>query len=372
MMVAFPIFLIGLCARASSNMVQTTLPILGRYVFGLGPFYGGLAISVYNVLGIFGNYVVNPRLSGRTQRRSVLALTAAVAVSSLLLTFSGPVTAVILGGVIGFSFGIIFPSVITTVSLTGGKDGERLLALFTTALTMSLVLGPILESYILTFSYRLVFLFFSFVAAAMFLSSLKVRFATTSKQSLKTTPASRKGVYAGTLVTSVFYLPFAALTAFLPLYAAQVFGTDASASYLSFVPLFAVSVCVRAFMTIRPFKRLRLPILVSILISALGLAAMVYAPSYAAFLVVMAFFGIPHGITYTVSLIVVSRTSAEGERNAAVSLLSAYTNLVYVAVPVVMGYIIERAGIQPAFLLLLVPTVGFSILLLRRYRSQLF
>lgn len=185
-MVAFPIFLIGLCARASSNMVQTTLPILGRYVFGLGPFYGGLAISVYNVLGIFGNYVVNPRLSGRTQRRSVLALTAAVAVSSLLLTFSGPVTAVILGGVIGFSFGIIFPSVITTVSLTGGKDGERLLALFTTALTMSLVLGPILESYILTFSYRLVFLFFSFVAAAMFLSSLKVRFATTSKQSLKT------------------------------------------------------------------------------------------------------------------------------------------------------------------------------------------
>ncbi|MDG6957978.1 MAG: MFS transporter, partial [Nitrososphaerota archaeon] len=79
-----------------------------------------------------------------------------------------------------------------------------------------------------------------------------------------------------------------------------------------------------------------------------------------------------HGITYTVSLIVVSRTSAEGERNAAVSLLSAYTNLVYVAVPVVMGYIIERAGIQPAFLLLLVPTVGFSILLLRRYRSQLF
>ena len=368
---AVSIFVIGACARATSNMVSTTIPILGQYVFGLGTLYGGVAVSVYSLLGIVANYWVNPRLSGTTQRVAVLASAAVAAASTLLLSLSGPVTAVLLGGVIGFAFGIIFPSVISTASLEGGGKGERLLALYSAGLTVSLVLGPILESYILTFSYRETFLVFSFVAAAMFLASWKVRFVRVPSQSMRAGPDSRKGVYAATLLSSVFYIPFAAFTAFLPIYASKVFGTPVSVSYLSFLPLFVVSLCSRAYMTARPFRELRLPILASVLVSASGLAAMVLAPSYAVFLVVMALFGLPHGVTYTISLVVVARTSAEGERNAAVSLLSAYTNLVYVAVPVLLGYLIGVAGIRPAFLSLLVPTVATALVLWRRYQRQL-
>lgn len=368
---AVSIFVISACGRATSNMVSTTLPLLGKYVFGAGTFYGGAALSVYSLMGIAGNYFVSPRLSGRAQKTAVLASTAVVTASSALLTLSGPLTSVLLGGVIGFSFGIVFPSVITTASLAEGGQGERLLGLFSTGLAVSLVLGPLLEGYILAFSYREVFLVFSFIAAAMFFAAWKVDFGAHLSAGPRAGADSRKGIYAATLVSSVFYIPFAALTAFLPIYAAQVFGTDASVSYLTFVPLFAVSLCTRAYMTYRPFKGVRLPIFASVLMTVMGLVAMAVAPGYLFFLGAMALFGFPHGATYTISLVVVSRASTEGERNAAVSLLQAYTNVVYVVVPVVLGYLIGVAGIQASFLFLLVPTVATSLALSKMYGGEL-
>ena len=82
----------------------------------------------------------------------------------------------------------------------------------------------------------------------------------------------------------------------------------------------------------------------SILITALGILAMNFSPSYGVFLVVVAFFGVPHGITYTASLVVVSRTSTDEERSTAISRLSAYTNLPPVLVPVAIGYLIGAVG----------------------------
>ncbi len=368
---ALSIFVVSACARATSNMVSTTIPILGKYIFGAGTLYGGAALSIYSAMGILANYLVAPRLSGEAQKRAVLASTAIIAVSALLLTYSDVVTALILGGVIGFAFGIVFPSIITAASLAGGYRGERLLAVFSTGLAVSLVFGPILESDILTFSYRLVFLVFSLVAGAMFLASWTVDFKSPPRHGPKVGPVSRSGIYAATLVSSVFYIPFAGFTAFLPIYAAQVFGTSAAASYLSFVPLFVVSLCFRAYMSVKPFRGLRAPVLASVLATSIGLVAMAVAPSYYVFLGAMALFGLPHGVTYTISLVMVSRTSPEGERGAAVSLLQAYTNIVYVAVPVALGYMIEVVGIRPSFLSLLVPTAAASLFLSKRYQSQL-
>ena len=369
LMGALPILIIGIGGRATDNMVSTTLPLLGKYVFNLGTWYGGIATSVYGISGVFASYVVNPRISGGIRRRVFIASTGVIALFCLLLAVSDALTAMALGLLISFAFGLVYPSIITASSLAGGLKGERFLALFTLGLSTSLVLGPALETYVLGYSYVVVFVVFAAVSTVAFLASWRVTFVTVPMEAKKPGPSAKAGVLAGVLVSSVFFLPFAAFTAFLPIYAAQVFGTGASLAYASFVPLFTVSFLARAYMVAWPFKSFRFPILASIVITCLGILAMVAAPSFLVFLVVMAFIGIPHGITYTSALIIVSRKSEEGERNVAVSRFTAYSSLLGSLVPLGIGGAIELVGIHLSFLLLLLPALLCAALFIRWFWS---
>jgi predicted MFS family arabinose efflux permease len=367
---ALPIFVIGFSYRATDNMVTTTLPLLGEYVFGLGTAYGGAAVTVYGVFGLTAIYL-SSHLRASARRKAMIASTGTVTICCFLLAFSGAVSAAILGIAIGFSFGIVSPSIITSTSLVGGQRGERLIAIFTLGLSVSLVFGPLLESYLLTFGYSDVFLVFAIISSLAFLASWRIKFTDVARETPKPGAKAMSGVYAGLLVWSVFFLPFAALATFLPIFAARVFGTDAATSYAAFIPLFAVSLIARVYMTVRPFNKLRFPLLLSFVITSVGLLTMVVAPSFTLFLIVMALIGIPHGITYTLSLIMVSRTSGEDERNASVSRYSAYTYALYIPVPIVLGYEIELVGIQFSFLSLLVPSLVASILFVRLYGKNL-
>ncbi len=354
---ALPVFIISVGGRATDNMVSTTLPLLGIYVFGMGTVYGGIANSVYNFAGLLSTFVVNPRISGELRRRVFVAAGGAIVVSCLLLAVSDAVTAIALGFSISFCLGLVSPITVASISLGEKETAERLVALYALGLSTSLVLGPALESYLLNFGYTVVFVVFASVSAAAFIASWRMKFTSVPKETRSIGPSAKRGITGGLLLSSIFSIPFAALTAFLTIFAAQTFSVDAAIAYSSFIPLFVVSFFARAYMTARPFRGLKRPVIASTLVVGFGILGMVLAPSFSTFLVVMAFLGIPHGVLFTLSLIVVARTSGEDERNAAVSRLSAYSNVVSTLVPLVVGYAIEAAGIHLTFLFLLVPVL---------------
>jgi MFS family permease len=368
---ALPIFIISASVRSTDNMFSTTLPLLGEYVFGLGTIYGGVATSVYAAAGLLANYFVNPRLDAALRRKAVIISAGAAPPLALLLSVSGPVTAVLIGICVSFAFGILYPSMIATASLELGGRGESLISLFGMGLSAALVLGPSLESYLLNYGYAEVCVGFAVVSSVAFFASLKTKFTGVPKETPREGRAAKSGIVAGFLCSAVFFIPFQAFIAFLPIYAARVFGVSASLAYSSFIPLFVVSFLSRAYMTARPFGRLGPPVVGSILITTLGLVLMSAAPSFALFLVVMAALGIPHGLTYTLSLIIVARTSTQQERNAAMSKFSAYSNVLNVMVPLSIGGLIQVIGIHYSFLFLLLPSSLVAAVFLRSYSRVL-
>jgi MFS family permease len=368
---ALPIFVISVCSRATDNMVSTTLPLLGEYVFGLGTFYGGVATSLYSAAGLFANYFVNPRISGKSRRRVVIASSGAIVALVLLLSVADALTTLAIGLCVSFMLGIEYPSIIAAASLDSGNQGERLVSLFSVGLSVSLILGPSLESYLLNFSYSALFLAFALVALVGFFASWKVKFSGEASETWQRNPATEWGVVAGLLCAAVFFVPFAAFTAFLPIYAARVYSVGTSVAYSSFIPLFVVSFLTRAYMTVRPIENLRLPMAASMVVTVGGLLLMILAPSFPLFLLVMAAFGFPHGISYTVSLIIVARTSPKDERNAAMSRLAAYSNILNILVPVAISYLILLVGIHASFAFLLLPSTVAALFFARSYGKSL-
>jgi hypothetical protein len=176
---------------------------------------------------------------------------------------------------------------------------------------------------------------------------------------------------AAILSSAVFTVPYAALSTFLPVYSSLVFGIPTALAFTSFIPLYVVSLLVRSYMATTRFQGLAVPVFASIAITFSGIVIMYLAPSYVVLLAVMALLGIPHGMTFTLGLYMVARTSAIDERNASNSFYSSHYGVANVLVPLAMGYLAILVGIHVAFLILLVPSALLAVSFLAFFRDSL-
>ncbi|WP_016732381.1 MFS transporter [Saccharolobus islandicus] len=76
--------------------------------------------------------------------------------------------------------------------------------------------------------------------------------------------------------------------------------------------------------------------------------------------------GFPHGLTYPLSVISISRTFRVDERNTANSIFFAIMMIIGIVVPSVTGYIADIVGLRNMFGLL-IPVVLVLMLFLSRY-----
>ncbi|MFP3232202.1 MAG: MFS transporter [Sulfolobaceae archaeon] len=355
--------LITVSDRATNNMVTTTVPLLGKYVLHFSNTVVGLLSTVIFAFTFVATSYINPSLNAVTRKRAFILSNGFIVLSLLLYYYSNVFTVWFISALAGLTFGLIMPNLITAASLANDqKSAERLLALYSTSLSLSLIIGPALETYLLTrVGYREIFLWFVPLAMVAFILSTKLKFPEVKRESKGISALKNKGFVSSILSITTYNVPFAAFTTFLAILAKERFNVPDFEAYSVFLPFYTISFLTRLSMTIRPFSDLRMPLAISIGITIAGLLGILYAPSYIAFLLVIALLGIPHGSIFPMSTIMISRATTIEERNAVNSYFLAYNNVLFLAVPAIVGFVSTFLGLSLTMTLLVFPVLVTAI-----------
>ncbi|ARM75699.1 MFS transporter [Acidianus manzaensis] len=371
---AITLSLLTIASRATNNMVVTTLPDLGKYVFNFNNLIAGALDSLIYIATFISTSYLNPKFNPAIRRKMFIIANAIIALTLVGYYLSNIDLLWIITVVSGISFGLILPNLITSASLSNDKKtAERLLGLYSTSLSISLILGPSLESYILYVTgkdYRDVFLFFIPIALLGFALSWTMKFPDVKKEERGISVLKSKGFISSILSITTYNVPFAAFTAFLTIYGIEKFHLSPAVAYSAYIPFFALSFLTRTFMTIRPFNSLRMPLLVSILITIFGVVGMTFAPTVIIFLVSMALLGIPHGSIFPMSTIMIARSTTQEERNAVNSYFLAYNNILFTTIPAIVGYLSQLIGLSYSILILEIPVIISALIFFRLFWSD--
>ena len=370
--VAVTLSMMTIAARATNNMIMTTVSPFARHQLGFGNTLVGILTAASFMASFVATSYLNPKLTGGRRRNAFIISNGAIALSLPLFYLSSAVTVWFITVLAGFASGIVMPNLITSAST--GKDPkttEKLLAIYTASLSASLVIGPSVETQLLNFAnYRSVFLFFGILAIACLLLSVVIDFPEIERESRGKTLLNTSGFVSSLLANSTYAIPFAAITTFLAIYAGEKFNISNSAAYQSFIPFFAISFITRLVLVAIPLRSLKLFFMLSVCITIAGLIGMALSPSYVVFLAVMALLGLPHGTVYPMSTIMIARGTRREERNAVNSYFLAFNNLTFAGVPFAVGALSAVVGLGSTFLLLTIPVSLSAFAFLHKFRHN--
>jgi len=360
--------------RASNNMVVTTVPLLAKYDLRLSSAYIGAISGVFSGFTFLATAFINTKLCARRRRFFFVLSSAGFALSLPLFYFATSITLWVLAAFSGFVLGFLMPNIVTSAGLfKDPKTRERVLAIYTLSLSTSLIAGPSLEGFILMrFSLRQVFLFFTPLGLMTAALSPTIRFPEAEGRE----PGKFSEMYSNPyFLTAVFNIlsynvPFAILTAFGGIYAKDIFGASYSQVEFLFAVFFALSFLMRLMLSLKHFENLFGLTYFGISLTLVGLSLMAGARSLATLAVAFALLGVPHGLTYPISLIYISRGFEERVRNAANSYFFSMMMAIGVAVPFLAGGLITLVGLRLTYFSLVFPVV-ILLWLIRKNQGKL-
>lgn len=369
---AIILILATISARSVNNMVVTSLPFVAKYNFSFGNVEVGLISAVLYGSTFVVTSFLNPMLRANTRRRVFIACNAVIPVTMFLFYLSSPITLWPISVASGIASGFLFPNIITSASLHRDHIVQmRLLAIYSVSLSISLVLGPSLETWLLTFlTYKQIFLPFMGLSLIGLVVSPIVKFPKVKKE-VKGGRAALKnrGLITSFFSITIYNVPFAAITSFLVIFAVERFQVSSSTAYSVFIIFFAVSFLTRLTMAIRPFRSLFVPLVVSSAITITSLFVLPFMSSFLVFLLLMAVLGIPHGAIFPISSMLIARGTSPEERSVANSYFMAYNNVLFIVVPVAFGFMSLHIGFQDSFALLGVIALASTGAMAMMYRK---
>ncbi len=352
---AIVLVLAAISARSVNNMVVTSLPFLAKYNFGFGNVEVGLISAVLFGSTLIVTTFLNPMMRSATRRKVFIVSNAVIPITMFLFYFSTPITLWPIAVASGLASGFLFPNIITSASLHKNHLVQmRLLAIYSVSLSTSLVIGPSLETWLLTFlTYKQIFLPFMVLSIVGLAVSPLVKFPKVRKE-VKGGRAAlhNRGLLTSLISITIYNVPFAAITSFLVIFAVEKFGVTSSTAYSVFIFFFTVSFITRLSMAIRPFKALFAPLLVSSAITIASLIALPFMSSFSVFIILMAVLGVPHGSIFPISSMLIARGTKPEERSVANSYFMAYNNVLFIVVPVIFGFLSLHIGFQDSFAML--------------------
>lgn len=163
-----------------------------------------------------------------------------------------------------------------------------------------------------------------------------------------------------------YNIPFAVILAFGGIYAVSEFHVSFAEVTGLFTLFFATSLASRIYLSIRPPDSVRLHATAAVSMTAVGLSLILFGGNVYSFALALLVLGIPHGLTYPLSVISISRTFSPSERNAANSVFFATMMLVGVVTPSAAGALAQIIGLKDLFGVL-VPVLLFLLILLNKY-----
>ncbi len=354
--------------RASNNMAMTTVPLLASYFLGYNKTEIG-ALSALMGLGTFlTSSLINARLKPRERRRAFMISSMGYAIILPLFYMATPLSLWALSAAAGVVMGNIMPNIITSAGLLQDRRArERLLSIYTLSLSVSLVVGPAIEAAILQhFSVRSSFLFFAPFGVSVAALSPLIRFPEgEERRGGAAAVISNPGFKTATYNILAYNIPFATLTAFGGIYAVSQFNASYSEATGLFSLFFITSLLARLYLSVRPIGEVWTHMAISISMTVLGLLLMTAARSLIELAIALLVLGFPHGLTYPLSLISISRTFKPEVRNAANSQFFAMMSLVGIVTPMLTGALADLIGLRYVFGLLII-FVSTLVPLIRR------
>jgi len=388
--------------RSSQNAGQTTYPLLGRSALHMSnSTIGGLGAAA----GVMA--ILCAGLVGRARREHALALLAAgqacgLAAFALLALPSGRIGVGVAAVALGAYGGLAFPSIMTAIGSGPRQQRAKALAIFATALSASLLVGPLLEAAVLKAldgSLRATFaVLLPLPAASTVLALLAVtrarkvalirgaeeedrrssgqRAEAPTPGGVGSGPAAVRGQPAFRVAVTMmvtYQVPFAALVTFGALLARHTDGLSASGAEAAFGVFFGVSLLVRTSLAIlTPRRATAMLLAASVAATAAGLALVAEARGFPLLLCGMVLLGLPHGATLPLASGLLAERTPEHQLSRANGLLMATTNTVTVVVPPFCGWLADAIGYPHTFLVLEVPVVILGALLVAQLRSPRF
>ncbi|MGC8584585.1 MAG: MFS transporter [Thermoplasmata archaeon] len=360
--------------RTVNNMFVTTLPLFGKYILNFSSAEVGILSSISFITTLFSTSMLNPRLNARVRRISYITSSFLIMLVLLMVYYSDFLTVWIFSVLAGFLYGLITPNIITSASLVDDRElAERLLAIYSLSLSMSLVLGPLLETYLLNYyDYRSIFLLFIPLAAPLFIFSFATKFPDEGNERFSFREINRKVLFAAVINVMIYNIPFSIITVYASIYTMEVLHVSRWLSYFVYVPFFMVSFFTRLVMAIRPIRDLRFTITSSSILTAIGILLLSFPVNIYFVFISMSLLGIPHGTIFPISTIMISRGTDVRERNSVNSYFLAFGNILMIIFPPLYGFLFTYFGYSVMISTLVIPVIISYTLLRTRYFGEKF
>ncbi|MHB1708100.1 MAG: MFS transporter [Thermoplasmataceae archaeon] len=343
--------------RSSNNVLQTTLPLLSKYNYLYSQFEVGTLIALMSLSGMIA-MIINGLMHGDFRRYSFILANVVYAVSFLLFSFSGSISIVIYAIISGFSYGLIFPNIMTAAGISEDKKvRERMLAIYSLTLALSLIGGPALESLILRyFPLKEVFLLFLPIIILSTAVSPFLKFPEENPSRKRPTMWDKPGFKIAIYTFIVYSFPTALIISFGGIFAVGQFH----ASY-SFVTLLSALFFASSFLTRIVFSSLSVgklwPYVVALMIISLsGLLLIFISSNLVVYSIGLIVLGIPHGLGMPVAIFAIGRSFPASERNTANSYFTSTMMLTNIIIPLFGGAALEFIGLR-SLMLYIVPVV---------------
>ncbi|HET9091051.1 MAG TPA: MFS transporter [Acidimicrobiales bacterium] len=386
--------------RMTQNMAVTTLSLLARDDVHLSATEIGALGALMGLMVALVTLFVSRRVPHQQAAVSAAAGMIGLAVSLLVLAAASSF-AVLLAGVLllGIAGGIAMPGLLNAVVSIRAGERERVIAVYTVTLSVSLAVGPLVETLLLSSAgqeVRIPYLAFAalpVVGAGLILAATWRRrseggragaareeegeLAVDAAGDIASDPPHPAPASAGrrrggllssqsgriALVSQLLYaVPFAGITVFGALVARVGYGASPARAQLGFTVFFVFSLASRAVVAWRaPIGRKVGLLWASAALTAAGLLLLGVGEGQLAYLAAMAMLGVPHGLTFPIALALVAESTAVTDLPRANATLLGSTNLTSVIVPLVLGAVIPAVGYRGMTLVMLGPVAAFAL-----------
>jgi len=368
----FVILSITFFIRASNNMMMTSVPLLARYDFNFTQEEVGIIAALSSFSTFLTTALLNTRLSSGSRRVAFIASNVVYVFVFVGFFESSYITVWILAAIAGAVLGLMMPNVVTAAGLfKEAAVRERVLSLYTVALSLSLVAGPAVESDLLNYyPLRTVFLLFVAFAAVSAILSPMIRFPQENRTRIRTNVFGNFGFRSALLNIMAYNIPFSLLVAFAGIYEKDTFGISLSTVTLLFSFFFMASFGSRLFLSAKPPRNLRLQMVISMILSIAGILMMVLSVNLYMFIAALLILGVPHGLTYPLSVLSITRSFEPRFRNMANSYFFSVMMMIGVVLPFVGGSLIGLYGFRITFVGILFLIGILMILLIMNFRTE--
>ncbi|MGH8202090.1 MAG: MFS transporter [Steroidobacteraceae bacterium] len=368
--------------RSAQNMAQTTFSLLGLSLGFSGAAIGAVAAGS-NLIAVLTMLLVTAHLATSSAQRAIFV--GLLFMTASLASFLEPSPIMLLVGslLLGIAGGLVLPSAATAIGDLASSAGDRsraargrALAMLALVLSISLALGPLYESLVLSATHeRLQAAYLAFLPVPL-IGAVVAR----GRRMAAAVPAA-SGTFWESMASlgslfrnrewslavcgqAIYMVPFALVIVFAGLLGSSLYHASASTTEIGIALFFIVSFLCRAALTRRPAVRYRVKLFALCVVATLcGIALLAIGHGTGLFMVALAVLGAPHGLTYPLALGLVSDAVPIEELARANAGFQAVSNLISVVVPFVFGLVIDQFGDRAALLCAAIPVLPLAGLL---------